>query len=259
MPPIVAASWWETHQDRIVGVVVPLAVAAVLVLLLERVVGRRVAALAQRMQASGRGLSRDAITRMRFARRALEATIVVVAVMLALSEIEGLRGLARAVLTSGAITAAIVGFAARQTVANVIAGIMLAVVQPLRIGDVITFSDQTGTVEDIGLTYTRLRTGADARILIPNEQLASAMIRNDSIHTSTVSTQVSVWIAADADERRALEALEALGVSARIAEMTPDALRIDIIGQPGSPNDRIAREAKLRADALQALREAGLR
>ena len=85
-----------------------------------------------------------------------------------------------------------------------------------------TFEDETGTVEDVGLTYTWLRTGADARMLVPNERLAGGIIRNDSIRSPTVAIEVSVWLAPDADEAVALDALRALdGVRARIAESTP--------------------------------------
>ena len=44
---------------------------------------------------------------------------------------------------------AVVGFAARQTLANAIAGILLAISQPLRVGDLVTFEDETGEVEDV--------------------------------------------------------------------------------------------------------------
>jgi small-conductance mechanosensitive channel len=53
------------------------------------------------------------------------------------------------VLASSAIAAAIVGFAARQTIANAIAGVILAITQPLRIGDHVTFEGESGVVEDV--------------------------------------------------------------------------------------------------------------
>ena len=66
----------------------------------------------------------------------------------------GVDRLAARLLASGAIAAAIIGFAARQTLANFVAGIMLAVTQPLRIGDWVYFEDHYGVVEDIRLNYT---------------------------------------------------------------------------------------------------------
>jgi small-conductance mechanosensitive channel len=198
-------------------------------------------------------------TRLRFARRAIEAIIVLIAVAIALSQFKSLDRVGHALLASSAITAAVVGFAARQTLANGVAGILLAIVQPIRIGDLVTFEGETGTVEDVGLTYTWLRNGADARILIPNERLASGILRNDSIRSPTVEIEVSVWLAPDADESRALAALEAIGARARIADVTQEGMRILVMGEPAPPSARLAREGDLRAAALRALREAYVR
>jgi small conductance mechanosensitive channel len=165
------------------------------------------------------------------------------------------------VLASSAIAAAVVGFAARQMLANAIAGMVLAVTQPLRIGDLVTFEGETGTVEDVTLTYTWLRTGADARLIIPNERLAAGILRNDSIRSDVVALEVSVWLAPDADETAALGALADVEDArvARIAEVTDAGIRLLVAGPPVAPGERIEREGRLRAAALRALREAGCR
>ncbi len=232
---------------------------ALLIFFFDRFLVRRATRLAVVMTGD-QGLSRDTATRLRFLRRMVEAVIAIVVIAIALSEFDSLDRVGRTLLASSAITAAIVGFAARQPLANAIAGILLAVVQPIRIGDLVTFEGETGTIEDVGLTYTWLRTGADARLLVPNERLAGGIIRNDSIRSPTVAIEVSVWLAPDADESSALEALRDLdGVRARIAESTHEGLRILVMGEPGPPSERLAREADLRATALGVLRTAGVR
>ncbi len=70
-----------------------------------------------------------------------------------------------------------VGFAARATLANAIAGILLAITQPIRIGDLVTFEEQTGEVEDVQLTYTYLRLDDGSRLVVPNERLAQGSWR----------------------------------------------------------------------------------
>lgn len=200
-------------------------------------------------------------TRLRFLRRVIEAAIIIVALALAIGQFTSLDRLASTVLASSAIAAAVVGFAARQMLANAIAGMVLAVTQPLRIGDLVTFEDETGTVEDVTLTYTWLRTGADARLIIPNERLAAGMLRNDSIRSPVIALEASVWLAPDVDETAALAAVEALEDcrSARIAEVTDTGIRLQVAGPPVAPQERIEREGQLRAAALRALREAGCR
>ena len=262
MTDIVAAMLAQSFIDRYdnlftaAGTII-LAIVAIVVV--DRFLVRRAGSLAHAV-AGNRGLSRDAATRLRFARRAVEAVIVVIAIAVALSQFDSLDRVGRTILASSAITAAIVGFSARQTLANAVAGIMLAIVQPIRIGDLVTFEGETGTVEDVGLTYTWLRTGADARILIPNERLAGGVLRNDSIRSATVAVEVSVWVASDADEAVALAVLNELdGVEARIDEVTHEGLRILVMGEPGPPSERLAHEGDLRASALGALRRASVR
>jgi small-conductance mechanosensitive channel len=254
---IVANSWLDRHSGPPAAIAV-LVLAAVLVVLLDRVLVRRAGRLA--LVVTGReGLSRDTATRLRFARRTVEAIIVLIAVAIAMSMFKSLDRIGHALLASSAITAAVVGFAARQTLANAVAGVLLAIVQPIRIGDLVTFEGETGTVEDVSLTYTWLRTGADARILIPNERLAGGVLRNDSIRSATVATEVSVWVPLDADETRALEPIDAAGARGRIAEVTTEGIRLLVMGDPAPPSERLAREADLRAAALRALREAAVR
>jgi small conductance mechanosensitive channel len=245
--------------DNLFTAIGTLVLGAALIYFIDRFLVRRATRLAAAVT-GGDGLSRDTTTRLRFARRAIEAVIAIIVIASALSEFSSLDRIGRTILASSAITAAVVGFAARQTLANVVAGILLAIVQPIRIGDLVTFEGETGTVEDVGLTYTWLRTGADARLLIPNERLAGGILRNDSIRSATVAIEVSAWLAPDADEARALEALRALdGVRARVAESTHEGVRLLVMGDPGPPAERLAREAALRELALATLRGANAR
>jgi small-conductance mechanosensitive channel len=209
---------------------------------------------------SGGELSPVVDTRLRFLRRVIEAVIIVIGLSLAISQFTALDRLASTVLASSAIAAAVIGFAARQVLANAIAGVVIAVTQPLRIGDLVTFEEQTGTVEDISLTYTWLRMASEARLIIPNERLASGMLRNDSIRSATVALEISLWLSPNADEGEALQVLAAVedARSAHIADITETGTRVLVSGPPVPPSERLEREAALRARALAALREAGI-
>jgi small conductance mechanosensitive channel len=253
---IVAA---DSSSGRLIAAGLTLLAALALVAIVHRAMRGRVHKLPHAL--GGAELSPMLDTRLRFLRRVVEAAIIVIGVALALAQFTSLDRLAATVLASSAIAAAVVGFASRQVLANAIAGMVLAVTQPLRIGDLVTFEGETGTVEDVSLTYTWLRTGSDARLIIPNERLASGVLRNDSIRSPTVALEVSVWLAPDADETAALAAVQELEEArdARIAEVTDTGLRLQVAGPPVAPAERIAREGELRAEVLRALREAGCR
>ena len=86
--------------------------------------------------------------------------------MLALTQITQLQRLAAGVLASTALVVAIVGFAAQRTLANLIAGIQIAISQPIRIGDRISFEEQEGRVTDITLSYTYIDPGDGSSVVV---------------------------------------------------------------------------------------------
>jgi len=79
-----------------------------------------------------------------------------------------------------ALVVAVVGFAAQRTLANVIAGIQIAVSQPIRIGDRLTFDECEGRVTDITLSYTYLDPGDGSSVVIPNQLLTEGVVHNHS-------------------------------------------------------------------------------
>jgi small conductance mechanosensitive channel len=254
---VAAEPFLERYSDEITAVVT-LLVAFALVAAIDRALKGRARNLAARV--AGGELSPVADTRLRFLRRVVGAAIIVVGLALAIAQFTALDRLAGTVLASSAIAAAVIGFAARQVLANAIAGVVIAITQPLRIGDHVTFEDETGTVEDISLTYTWLRMGSEARLIIPNERLAAGVLRNDSIRSATVALEVRLWLHPGADEARALEVLREIDdvTAARIADVTETGIQVLVAGPPVAPTDRLAREAELRARTLGALREAGI-
>src|SRR5436190_15342000 len=252
------ASWWSDNQQWVTALIA-LVITAVTVFLVDRAIARRMAAVAARL--AGGALTPEADTRLRVLRRVIEVTIVVIGVAIAAAQFEALDKLVAPFLASSAIVAAVIGFASRQTLANAVAGVLLAVTQPLRIGDLVTFEGETGTVDDVRLTYTYLRNSAGARIVIPNERLAAGVLRNDTVLEPTVGTEVSLWLAPEADALRAIDVLQGALPEARatVAEVAVDGTRLALAGEPVVPSTKAQREADLRARAYGALRAAGLR
>jgi small-conductance mechanosensitive channel len=239
------------------------AIAAAIALLVAGVA----ALLARRMLDHAGALASDRVdpvlaTRFRVIRRLVVASILTVGVFIAISQISALDQLATSLLASTAILAATVGFASRLVLGNAIAGVQLAVAQPVRIGDTITVDGETGVVEDVRLTSTYIRTAANARIIVPNEEMISAIVRNDTIISPEVGTEVVLWLPADADAGRAADELrdETAGrASIRIADMSPEgAVKLVVSGPVSVAAQRVVAEGELRAGCLRRLRAAGL-
>jgi len=139
----------------------------ILAWLVNRVLTRRGQRLAATMTRGG--LTPVVDTRLRIVRRLIYAGIITFGVIGALSQFDAFTRLTNTLLASSVVAAAVVGFAARTVLASAIAGIVLAIAQPLRIGDLVTIEGEEGIVEDVRLTATYLRTGDHARIIVPNE------------------------------------------------------------------------------------------
>jgi small conductance mechanosensitive channel len=100
--------------------------------------------------------------------------------MLVLAQFTNLHRLATGVLASTAVVGLIIGFAAQHTIANMVAGVQIAVSQPFRIGDLVTFDETEGRVTDITLSYTYVNPGDDSTVVIPNQLLVEGVVHNHS-------------------------------------------------------------------------------
>jgi small-conductance mechanosensitive channel len=126
-------------------------------------------------------VSRSTKTRLRLLRRLLFALVLVVVAMIALSQFTDLKRLAAGVLASTAVIGLIVGFAAQHTIGNLVAGVQIAVSQPFRIGDRVTFEEKEGRVTDITLSYTYIDPGDGSHYVIPNQLLVEGIVHNHSV------------------------------------------------------------------------------
>jgi small-conductance mechanosensitive channel len=176
----------------VIGVVLGLTLA------LARLIDRRI---------MGRDRTPEALTRYRVLRRSISATIVTIGLLSALLVIPQVRALAGGLLASSAVIGLIVGFASQRTLGNFVAGLMIAITQPLRLGDWVEVGGVEGSVEEIGLIYTFIRTEDNARLVIPNEKLASDTIRNSTIRSPAKYAQVTVQVPLENDLGPLVEAL----------------------------------------------------
>ncbi len=249
------SEFWDAN-DNWISAIIAFSLALLAAFLIDRWFARRGRELADKVVRGG--ISQQADTRLRFVRRLVWLTLILIGVFAALSQFTGVSRIAASVLASGALAAAIIGFAARQTLANLIAGIMLTLAQPLRVGDWVTIEEHYGVVEDIRLNFTILRTLSDQRIVVPNERLASGILRNDTLEADAVGLDIAIWLPPGADAGRALDVLrEETGQTVTIAETAAEGIRLAVGGERVPPPERARREAELRELCLRRLRAGG--
>jgi small-conductance mechanosensitive channel len=209
------------------------AVLLVVVAILNSVVARTGERMVERLPTGDQPMLR---TRVRLLRRVAVAVIIFVALMIVLLTDSRTADAAKAVLASSAVLGLVLGFAAKSTLANFVAGVMIAINQPVRLGDQVSVESAEGIVEDIGLSYTRLRTTDNRRILIPNEELANSIVTNNTIidPTSLASVRVSVPVTADPARVRELLVEQAAAAPGRMEDRPGPVVSVAELGADGA-------------------------
>ncbi len=82
------------------------------------------------------------------------------------------------VITVFATAGAAIALAVQGSLSNLMGGIMLLIFRPVSVGELITVSGNTGVVQEIGVFYTRIKTGDNVNISIPNGTMTSSVITN---------------------------------------------------------------------------------
>ncbi len=106
-------------------------------------------------------------TQTRVIENVIDVIVVVLTVALVLMTFEKVRQLGTSLLASAGIIGVILGFAAQKTLGNFIAGLQIALAQPIRIDDVVIVEDEWGWIEEITLTYVVVRIWDLRRLVVP--------------------------------------------------------------------------------------------
>lgn len=138
-------------------------------------------------------------TVIRYILRIKNLIIFVLAAMFYASLVPGLRALVGTFVAGAGITALVVGFAAKSTLANLISGLSLAIYRPFRIGDIVSIEEEYGTIEDITLRHTIVRTWEYKRLIIPNEKIDSIALINYSIIDPRMLCRIEMGVSYDTD------------------------------------------------------------
>jgi small-conductance mechanosensitive channel len=183
------------------------------------------------------------------------AIAVVFVAGMVLWQFQATKDYASAVFASTAVVAVVIGLAAQGTLSNVVAGIVLAFSQPIRLGDRVNIDGLEGVVEELGLSYSRLRSDDGTSIEFPNALLAQKAIVSSTLRGGgeVVRVRASVptgdWerAAAALRERAAEAGLDDVDVV--VGEVGPDSVRIEVRGRCASAAQAASAEHELRSAA----------
>lgn len=122
--------------------------------------------------------NRSRRTRIAILSRSLGFVIVFVTVALMLLSIPGVRNVGVTLITSAGLAALAVGAAAQPALKSLIAGIQMALTEPIRIDDHVVIEGESGRVEDIRMTYVVVRTGDERRLIVPTSKFLETTFQN---------------------------------------------------------------------------------
>jgi small-conductance mechanosensitive channel len=139
---------------------------------------------------------------------------------------------------------------------------LIALTQPIRLGDRVNYAGEDGVVEEIGLTYTFIRTQDEARLIVPNEKLASDTIRNSTIRSRETFAEITVPVPLSADLGAAVDGLREEVAEERDASVYVSSLdgSATLTIRAAAPNEDAAQklERDLRVRAHGRLRALGI-
>jgi len=162
-----------------------------------------------------------------------------------------------------------IGFGLQEIVANFISGIILLFERPIRVGDVVTVGDTSGTVTRIQIRATTIRNWDRQELLVPNKEFITGRLLNWSLSDQTTRIKVAVGVAYGSDVQRAMALLdEAAREHEKVLDHPPPSVIFDCFGDNslnlvlrcfvGAQDDRMPTITALHEAINQKFNDAGL-
>lgn len=160
--------------------------------------------------------ARRVLTQVQVLRRLTVALIAFVAIATALLTFSAVRAAGAGLLASAGLVGIVAGLAARPAVTNVLAGIQIALTQPVRVDDVVVIEGHWGRVEEINLTYAVIAIWDQRRLILP----ISYLISNAYENWTHKGADILGWVHVEVDYRAPVDELR--GVLHDILAGSPD-------------------------------------
>lgn len=138
--------------------------------------------------------ARRILTQTRVLCRIAIALIVMIGAAAMLMTFPGAREIGASLLASAGLVGVVAGFAARPVLGNLLAGVQIALTQPIRLDDVVIVEGEWGRIEEITGSYVVVRLWDERRLVVPLEYFISKPFQNWTRTTSNIIGSVFVWV-----------------------------------------------------------------
>lgn len=137
--------------------------------------------------------ARRIYTQLKVITRIVNGFILVIALAAILMTFDRIRDVGYSILVSAGVGAAIIGFAAQKSLASLLAGLQVALTQPIRIGDVVVIEGEWGIIEEINLSYVVVRIWDKRRLVIPISFFLEKSFQNWSRQSTDLLGTVMIY------------------------------------------------------------------
>lgn len=143
---------------------------------------------------------------VRFAQYIIVSVVYVAGILGAIGQIPQLNTVVKTILAGSGILALAISLSAQESLNNIISGFFIIIFKPFEIGDRVTLvnSNITGTIEDVTLRHTVIKTFINSRIVIPNSTINKEIIENSNLIDSKASSFIDVSISYESDTEKAM-------------------------------------------------------
>ena len=204
-------------------------------------------------------LARKHVTQFRILRRVADMLIVLVAIAAALMTFESVRQYGVSLFASAGAAGLVLGLAARPVLSNLIAGIQLAMTQPIRIDDAIIVENEMGHVEEITSTYVVIRLWDWRRMIVPFNYFIEKPFQNWTRETTALIGTVFLYVDYSLPVERVREKLQDVlaesklwdhqVASVQVTDATETSMQLRILVSAGSASAT----ANLRSEVREKL------
>jgi small-conductance mechanosensitive channel len=139
-------------------------------------------------------LARKHLTQVRVLRRAAETMVSMITIAVALMSIPQVRQFGVSLIASAGAAGIVVGLASRPVLANLIAGMQIAITQPIRIGDAVVVENEWGWIEEITGTYVVIQIWDWRRMIVPLSYFLEKPFQNWTRMSSQLIGSVIFWV-----------------------------------------------------------------
>jgi small-conductance mechanosensitive channel len=174
-----------------------------------------------------------------------------------------------AILAASTVILVGIGVGLQNIAQNFVSGLILLVERPVARGDFVRIGDTLGTVVDIGLRATHVVTRDEVTIIVPNSELVTARVVNQSVPSTNLRIWVRVGVAYGTDTARVREVLLAVAAAdphllkqpaaeVRFDDFGHSSLDFSLLVWIASPAEDLRAASRLRFEIEAAFRKAGI-